>query len=346
MKILLVGGGITSALTGMCLRKLLPDCNISLWDKARGAGGRMATTRCSLNPSCTADLGAQYITTTEEYMKANGDVYNHLISEGILEPLKCHVIGMRHQDNTKNFVVPNGTSFLVKNILQQAKINETKFSHHVSSIDLEDGRWIVETKTGEKDYFDVVVLTMPVPQLFLLEGSVKRSIQSLAEPLNTVTYSARYVLVLFYLENINENWGAQYIDNNPIFRYVSIDNIRRNQPENLCAVVLHSTVSFGAKHIEDSIPDMEKVLVSQAKVLFPNWPEPKAVKCHKWRYSQVTNTYPDAPGCVLVSSSAPLVIGGDAFAGSKFDNCIQSSKSICQKVVEALEVGKLSKKNK
>jgi len=338
MKILLVGGGITSALTGLCIRKLLPDCNISIWDKARGAGGRMATTRCTLNASCTADLGAQYITTTEDFMKANGDIYNDLISDGTLEPLKCKVIGMKTQGNSKNFVVPNGTSFLVKSVFQKAQINQ-KFSHHVSSINEGDGKWIVETKTGVKEDFDVVILTMPVPQVFLLEGTVKNSIKGVLEPLTAVTYSSRYVLVLFFLENLpNEDWGAQYIDSDPIFRYVTIDNIRRNRPDNLCAVVFHTTVSFGFKHVEDSIPDIEKVLVSRTKELFPTWPEPKAVKCHKWRYSQVTNTYPDTPGCVVLSASPLLVIGGDAFSGSKFDNCIQSSKSISQRVGEALKI--------
>ena len=43
----------------------------------------------------------------------------------------------------------------------------------MSSIDLDDGRWKVNTQTGEGDVFDVVVLTMPVPQLFGLSGTIK-----------------------------------------------------------------------------------------------------------------------------------------------------------------------------
>lgn len=331
MKVLLVGGGITSGVTGLCLRKLIPDCHISLWDKARGSGGRMTTTKCKTNPSCTADLGLQYISTTEEFMQANQDIYSDLVSEGLLEPLTCKISGFRSKGVHKHFVVPDGSGCLVKNILSKANISETKFSHHVQSIDKKNDMWVVETKTGEREDFDAVILTVPVPQLFLLEGTVANLLNSepIVNKLKSVNYSSRFVLVMFFSNNVEEEWGAQYFDDDPIFRYVTIDNIKRNRPDNLCAAVFHSTVPFGIHHVDDAVPDMEKVLLAQAKSLFPHWPEPEAVKCHKWRYSQVTSPYSGTPGCLVLSSSPPLLIGGDSFAGSTFDNCVLSSKTIC-----------------
>ncbi|KAG8276287.1 hypothetical protein J6590_068574 [Homalodisca vitripennis] len=339
MKILLVGGGITSAVTGTLLRRMFPECNLKMWDKARGTGGRMTTSRCPLNSDCTADIGAQYITTTEEYMKSNCDIYDDLISEGVLEPLKCLVVGLRPQGNNRNYVLPKGSGFLVKNFFGRAKLNETKFHHHVSKIDRVNDKWTVETKTGEKEDFDIVILTMPVPQLLLLEGTIKSELNAdVVNNLKSVTYSSRYVLVLFFLDKINEEWGAQYIDKDPIFRYIAIDNVKRNEPDGLCAVVFHTSVGFGLKHVDDNIEDIQQLLMSQVRMLFPSWPEPKAVKCHKWRYSQVTNSYPDAPGYLLLSSTPPLLVGGDGFVGSNFDNCVQSAKAMCKKLKEILQL--------
>lgn len=48
-----------------------------------------------------------------------------------------------------------------------------RFDHHVRSIDLDNGKWNVRTVGGEADLFDAVVLTMPVPQIFGLSGTVK-----------------------------------------------------------------------------------------------------------------------------------------------------------------------------
>lgn len=340
MKVLIVGGGVTSALTGLCIRKMLPNCNLSMWDKARGAGGRMTTNRCNLNARCTADIGAQYITTTEDFIKSNGDIYDDLLSEGIIQPLKCKIIGMKPQGNNINYVVPEGTGSLVKYFFNRANLNETKFSHHVSSINKEQNKWIVETNTGEKEDFDLVILTIPVPQLFLLRGNLMHDVSSeTVNNLKTVNYSSRFVLVLYFFTKLDENWGAKYLDNDPVFRYVAIDNIKRNhESDDNFSVVFHTTVKFGQDHVDETLSDIEKVLLAEARNLFPDWPQPTSTKCHKWRYSQVTNAYPGTPGCLIISHTPPLVIGGDGFVGSTFDNCVISSKTISEKVKEMLKI--------
>lgn len=338
MKILLVGGGITSAVTGMCLRKMLPGCNLSMWDKAKGSGGRMSTSRCKVNENCTADLGLQYISTTEEVIKSNSDIYNDLLSEGILDPLVCKIIGLKVQDKKVHYVLPNGSGHLVKHFIQKANLNEIKFSQHVQSINREEEKWRVQTKSGETEYFNIVILTMPIPQLFLLEGSIQDDIKRSAELFNCVRYSARYVLVLFFTQNLKEDWGAQYLDSDSVFRYVAIDNVKRNSPESMCAVVFHSTVEFGLKHVEDTNSNMESVLLSHAKSMFPNWPEPTSVKCHKWRYSQVVDKYPESYGCLTMSTNPLLLIGGDGFTGSTFDMCVKSAKEMSNKIKETVNI--------
>ena len=65
----MIGGGITSAATSAFISERLGSKNVHLqvWDKARGAGGRMSTSRSPGNSQCIADLGAQYISVTPEY---------------------------------------------------------------------------------------------------------------------------------------------------------------------------------------------------------------------------------------------------------------------------------------
>ena len=70
---LVIGGGITSAVTSALIAE---QCNVSsnkillnVWDKARGYGGRMATSRSPKNSQCTLDLGAQFIHARTEHQK-------------------------------------------------------------------------------------------------------------------------------------------------------------------------------------------------------------------------------------------------------------------------------------
>jgi len=72
--VVVVGGGLTSGATSALLSAAQNEAttkpfNVSVWDKAQGVGGRMSTSRSPSNPNCTADLGAQYITATPQYLK-------------------------------------------------------------------------------------------------------------------------------------------------------------------------------------------------------------------------------------------------------------------------------------
>ena len=68
----MVGGGITSAATCSLLGGIGGVVDLTVWDKARGAGGRMSTRRSPGQiEGCTVDLGAQYITRHKQFIKEN-----------------------------------------------------------------------------------------------------------------------------------------------------------------------------------------------------------------------------------------------------------------------------------
>lgn len=68
-RLLIVGAGLTGTITASLLRRKFPKhlLDISIWEKSRGAGGRMNTYRRPTNPTATVDLGAQYISATSDY---------------------------------------------------------------------------------------------------------------------------------------------------------------------------------------------------------------------------------------------------------------------------------------
>jgi renalase len=41
------------------------------------------------------------------------------------------------------------------------------------------------------------------------------------------------------------------------------------------------------ENIDKDANEIQRLLLAEVKALFPEWPEPKSVKCQKWRYSQV-----------------------------------------------------------
>ncbi|KFO23281.1 Transcriptional enhancer factor TEF-4 [Fukomys damarensis] len=110
------------------------------------------------------------------------------------------------------------------------------------------------------------------------------------QQLESVNYSSRYALGLFYEAGtkIDVPWAGKYITSNPCIRFVSIDNKKRNieSSEIGPSLVIHTTVPFGVTHLEHSIEDVQELILQQLENILPGLPQPVAVKCHKWRYSQ------------------------------------------------------------
>ncbi|KAK7805871.1 hypothetical protein U0070_009646 [Myodes glareolus] len=172
LRVLVVGAGLTGSLCAALLRKAIAGpLYLALWDRAGDAGGRMITTKSPHNPRCTADLGAQYITRTPHYAKKHQEFYEELLAHGILEPLTSPIEVMKVQEGDCNFVAPQGISSIVKHYLKKSGA-EIFFKQCVTQINLRNNKWEVSKETGSPEQFDLVVLTMPAPQILELQGDI------------------------------------------------------------------------------------------------------------------------------------------------------------------------------
>ncbi|XP_029886706.1 renalase isoform X3 [Aquila chrysaetos chrysaetos] len=173
-RVLVVGAGLTGSVCAALLRGAALG-RIAVWDKARGAGGRMSTSSSARDAACIADLGAQYITLETEGAEARRSFYEELLSHGVLKPLTAPIEGMVVKEGSCNYVAPQGMSSVVKYYLKQSAGADVFYEHHVTCISLQDGKWEVSRKMGPPEQFDVVVLTMPVPQILQLQGDIVNS---------------------------------------------------------------------------------------------------------------------------------------------------------------------------
>ncbi|XP_068113605.1 renalase isoform X2 [Hyperolius riggenbachi] len=340
-RVLIVGAGLTGSLCAHLLRRELAGrLQLVVWDKARGAGGRMSTSRCPSDPKCTVDLGAQYITITPDYAQKHKVFHDELVAEGILKPLSAVVEGMVMKDGSSNLVTPLGVSSIVKYYLKQSGA-DVQYERHVTQINLRDGKWEVSCKSGYPEAFDAVVLTMPVPQILQLQGDIRKLInEKQRRQLEAVSYSSRYALGLFYEAGtqIDVPWAAKYITDNPCIRFISIDNKKRNVESSDMgpSLVVHTSVPFGIEHLEQEKEDVQPVIIKHLHTILPNLPKPKEIKCQKWRYSQVTKAFPECPGQITLHSQPFLLCGGDGFTHSNFDGCTESALRIVETLASQL----------
>ncbi|XP_067155587.1 renalase isoform X2 [Apteryx mantelli] len=334
-RVLVVGAGLTGSACAARLRGMAPG-RLEVWDKARGAGGRMSTSRSARDAACTADLGAQYLTLETGRAGPRRSFYEELLSHGILEPLTAPIEGMVVKEGSHNYMAPQGTSSVVEYYLKQSGA-DVFYEHHITQISLRDGKWEVSRKMGSPEQFDIVILTMPVPQILQLQGDIVNIInESQKHQLESVSYSSRYALGLFYEAStqIDVPWAAQYITDNPCIRFISIDNKKRNieSPEIGPSVVVHTSVTFGHDHLDSDPAEVQQLILNHLESIVPSLPKPASIKCQKWRYSQVTKAVPNCPGQMTLHTQPLLICGGDGFTHSNFDGCIDSAMSLVEAI--------------
>ncbi|XP_076981457.1 renalase isoform X2 [Tamandua tetradactyla] len=290
-RVLIVGAGLTGSLCAALLRRAASrPLHLTVWDKAEDPGGRMPTISCTHNPQCTADLGAQYITCAPYYAKKHRSFYDELLAHGILKPLTSPIEGMVVKEGDCNFVAPQGVSSIIKHYLKESGA-DIYFRQCVTQINLRNDKWEVSSETGPPEQFDLLVLTMPVPQILQLQGDiVNLTSECQRQQLESVSYSSRYALGLFYEAGtkIDVPWAGQYITSNPCIRFISIDNKKRNieSSEVGPSLVIHTTVPFGVAHLEHRLEDVQELIFQQLNSILPSLPQPVDTKCQKWRYSQ------------------------------------------------------------
>ncbi|MEQ2243362.1 hypothetical protein ILYODFUR_006306 [Ilyodon furcidens] len=343
-RVLIVGAGLTGSLCACLLRReLRSKVQVVVWDKARGAGGRMSTSRPPDSTSHSADLGAQYITATPAYAQSHSNFYTELLSAGLLRPLDCHIEGLQHKEGNKDYVTPLGTSSVVKHFLSESGA-DLYLEYHVTGLYYRGGSWEVE-RNGGSEKFDAVILTMPVPQILQLQGDLGNllSVQQ-REQLEGVRYSSRFAIALFFSPDVvfSFTWGARYVTDSHCIRYIAVDNKKRSTdaPGLGPSLVVHTSVPFGLENLEIEKDAIQPIILQELHRLLPDLPQPISIKSQKWRYSQVLTSVPNCPGHMTILEQPLLICGGDAFTHSNFDGCVESALSVLRAFKVSLDIQK------
>ncbi|CAF1328625.1 unnamed protein product [Rotaria sordida] len=348
MRVILIGAGISNALIAFLLRRQYgPAIKLIVFDKDKSVGGRM-TTSCDSegNHHCFIDMGAQYLTLTKSNSTTT-KLFQQLIDDHVIELLdKQNTIGMRENPDKIDYMAPRGIASVVRYFFEQAVV-EINLSKHITKIDLDstNNKCAISTNEEKLDEAEVVIVTVPVPQVLTqFKGSIAQLIddkKEVKDKLGQVKYSSRFAVGLYYptsIINLNIPWRIYYVDKNEndCLRYLAIDNAKRNKNEPPFSLIAHTNVDFGAKYIEADTRIIGEQIKENIFQFLPELPRDiNNTKYHKWKYSQVIQSYPDTPGYVLLNEHPLLVLAGDSFAAeSTFEGCIEAAIETAKKICE------------
>ena len=280
-----------------------------IFDKGRGIGGRMATKRIE---QMRFDHGAQYITAYDDrFAKVLGD-------------LQTKGAAAKWDDGSgrPRFVGVPGMSGLPRALSEGFDIRQLA---QVSAISREGTGWTVQV--GAKNhYVDLVVITVPAPQLAGLLGP--------DHPFVVQAADVRFApgLTLMAAIDAPAPFVSRRDDSGPL-AWIANNGSKPGRPKcQATAWVAQASPAFSAQHLEDDpaavtarmLPLLcDQLSVSANQVIHAS--------AHRWRYARVT-----APlGQPFLHHAGSLYAGGDWCIGPRVEAAWISGDAIAQDILQA-----------
>jgi len=265
---------------------------VTLLDKGRGVGGRMATRRIG---ESLFDHGAQFFTVRDARFQKAVEQWE---KAGWVAPWFEEGGHVRYRGVT-------GMNSIAKRLAAGLEVRtETK----VTSVEPSGMGWLVLCENGETFSADSLLLTAPVPQsVALLPAELRPALDEIQfDPCLALLVSLRG-------ENPVPAPGYVRPEHGPI-EWIA-DNTRKGISSGNGALTIHARADFSRTYFDAPAEEIARLLLDAARAT-GDW------QLHRWRYSKPAG-WSGAP-CWFSDSPAPLAIAGDAFAGGRVEGAFLS----------------------
>jgi hypothetical protein len=310
--VLVIGAGMAGLMAATHLTQA--GHQVTVVDKARGVGGRMATRRVG---AAVCDHGAQYFTARDPRFSAYVQAWQ---AAGIVQVWSQGFYswpdGISEKQEARYRGV-GGMTAIAKHLTQTLTVQtEQKITH----INQSQTAWEAHSETGQHYQAEALVISAPVEQaLALIHSGNYRLPDSEHQALQAVAYAPCFA-VMAQLDRPSQipAPGGLWV-NSPNIHWLA-DNQQKGISESP-SITLHASAKFTRQHWDRDPQAVADVLLAevhpwlgQAQVI--------ASSIQRWRYSQPTTLYPDP--CLGIESPAPVVFVGDAFGGSRVEGAALS----------------------
>ncbi len=304
---LIVGAGMAGLTAAAQL--VAGGWQVTLVDKGRGVGGRLATRRIG---GRLFDHGAQFFTVRDERFRAAVAEWQ---AAGWVKPW------FTLEGHTRYYAV-GGMSALAKHLAAPFNVH---LDTRVESISLIGAQWVA---TGANFSADTLVMTPPAAQtLALLRPLLDEMPAEIGATLSAVDYDPCFAL-LAALDgpSLIPPPGYARPESGPI-EWIA-DNAMKGVCEGRGALTIHARAEFTRQHLESPKEEVAQQLLQAAAPYLDSsiveW------QLHRWLYSKPVESRNDQ--CLFIAVPAPLAIAGDAYAGSRVEGAFLSGLAAAARI--------------
>lgn len=318
---LIIGAGMT----GLAAARELTarGWEVTILDKGRGVGGRMATRRIQ---DTRADHGAQYFSVrTPEFRQ----LINKLEVEGVTQAWDLEEAGIEHP----RYFGTEGMSAIPKYLAKGLNII---LKERAILIQSEGTGCRVTTEVGNSYSADALILTIPAPQAATLLEDSKIALNEAGEHAFAAIIYQPCLATLVLLKEPSRIPAPGLVK----FEEGDFATVTDNQQKGIApeqpTVTIQASPEFSIANLEGDLQEAGQKLLDQ----LTDWIPTESIveyQVHRWRYSLAELRSPE-PFAAL-DASFPLLMGGDGFGMGNVEGAFQSGLQMAKALEKKMGKG-------
>lgn len=318
---------------------------VTIFEKSRGYGGRMATRYAGKGLESKMDHGLSYFgVKSDEFREFTAE----LLDKDLI------------QTWGDNFVAYDGEKILQSPPNKSGRALYTS-TEGMNKIGKHLGRWVdiqTESKVGGLTYFgtnrskkrswmmnltssktfgaDAVIIALPAPQAYGVIGSTidETNTLKIVRQIDEVSYRPAFSLMAGYGSQDVPEWQGIICNSSPL-EFISNENLKRDTQET--SFVIHASESFARTYANQDEETVSDKMLDEFAEIAGGWAaNPDWHQLHFWRYSRAEKVL-NSPYLELEDKDAPLALIGDYLNGNTVDDAYRSGYLLANDWLEKFE---------
>lgn len=323
--IAIIGAGIA----GITLaRALTPSADVTVFEKSRGLGGRMANRR---REGFAFDHGAQYFTARSPAFRSVAEGAIKTGHAGIwpkaVHTLRADGLVADSRPPEPRYIGLPGMSGFANGLAEGLQIRKEAT---VAALKRTEGSWSLTDSEGhDLGRFDLVLSTAPAPQTIRLMPEAFSGREALAR----VRMSGCFTMMIGLDEPLHLGFQAARIEHD-VLSWIAVEGSKPGRGEKT-ALTIHSRNDWAEANLERDRDEVKsEMLASLKRLLGLDFSEAAWLDLHRWRYASVEKPA-DQPS--LFDDALGLGACGDWCLGNRVEAAVESATALSERLITRLQ---------
>ena len=313
---------IGAGMSGAAAARRLADAGlaVTLFEKSRGAGGRMATRRLD---GGVFDHGAQFFRARNPRFAASVQSWQEA---GLVAVWDADEAG---EDRHPRYVGTPAMNAPVKALIGDLPVHT---GNPATALRNEGASWRVEAEGAPDMLFDAVLIAIPAAQAQTLAATADWNPPALVP----ARYAPCLTLMLGYPEPLD--LPAFMAIEDETIAWIADNSSKPDRPlprgeSDMHCIVIHATPDWSRAHLDADMQDVIGQLYARHVGITGIMDEPIHGDVHRWRYAQVTD--PLGEPCII-DPARRLAACGDWCLGPRVEAAFDSGEAAAAALLEVL----------